>query len=178
MSNNQTVLQRISSKHYKTSNNHQVRSSPISRFTDTQPVPQRIRPSVLLLIILSFPYRIFLNLTVRYLSGVSPPSRPDSPSRSRRVPAEGAARAPASPSWRAHQPPPLARRRRRLLLTGLRPRPHCACVAQTPPSSRPFRAITAALPGWAGRASRSYGQRGGSRPAGRRDGKGRRENAG
>lgn len=100
-----------------------------------------VRSRVLLLIILSFRYQIFLNqLTMHYISGVStlPAGHHPRPRRSRRVSPEGAARAPSSPSWRAHQPPPLSRRRRRLRLTGLRPRPHRACAAQAlPPPSPP-----------------------------------------
>lgn len=108
-----------------------------------------VRSRVFLLIILSFPYRIFLKqLTMHYPGGVIL-SRPDPTSRSPRVSPEGAARAPPpSPSWRAPQPPPLARRRR-LLLTGLRPLPHRACVAQAPPPPSPSDQSEAVV--WGGR---------------------------
>lgn len=97
---------------------------------------------------------------MHHFSGLSPhpagpPPSPSLPSRSRRVPPEGAARAPPSPSWRAHQPQPLARRRRRrLLLSGLRPLPHRACAAQAPPPPSPFNQQTASPRGGRGGVTR------------------------
>lgn len=109
-----------------------------------------VRSRVFLLIILSFPYRIFLKqLTMHYPGGVIL-SRPDPTSRSPRVSPEGAARAPPltilarAPTTAARAPPPPPPH-------WVAPPPSPRLRGASPAPSLALRPIRSGRLGWAGR---------------------------